>query len=133
MTYGDGLSDINIKKLIEFHNEKKSIATLTAVHPPERFGVLNLSEDYVAEFHEKFSGEASWINGGFFIFEPEVFTYLHEGDSTVLEKKPLENLAKKNKLTAFRHKGFWHSMDTLRDKNHLEKLWSTNNAPWKNW
>jgi len=133
MTYGDGLSDINIKKLIEFHNEKKSIATLTAVHPPERFGVLNLSEDYVVEFHEKFSGKASWINGGFFIFEPEVFTYLHEGDSTVLEKNPLENLAKKNKLTAFRHKGFWHSMDTLRDKNHLEKLWSTNNAPWKNW
>ena len=87
----------------------------------------------MTEFHEKFSGEASWINGGFFIFEPEVFTYLHEGDSTVLEKKPLENLAKENKLTAFRHKGFWHSMDTLRDKNHLEELWNTNNAPWKNW
>ena len=132
MTYGDGLSDINIKKLISFHKEKNSIATLTAVHPPERFGVLDISGEHVTEFHEKFSGESSWVNGGFFIFEPEVFDYLHN-DSTILERTPLETLAKEHKLTAFKHYGFWHPMDTLRDKNHLEKLWSTNNAPWKNW
>tara|TARA_B100001123_G_C15248189_1_gene1001766 strand:+ start:7 stop:711 length:705 start_codon:yes stop_codon:yes gene_type:complete len=133
VTYGDGLSDINIKKLIKFHSEKKTIATLTAVHPPERFGILDLVGDYVKEFHEKFSGESSWINGGFFVFEPEIFRYLDGGDLTVLEKKPMENLAKDNELTAFRHKEFWHPMDTLRDKNHLEKLWTSQNAPWKNW
>jgi len=132
-TYGDGVSDVDISRLISFHKEKKSLATLTAIHPPERFGVLNLSGDYVTEFHEKFSGESSWINGGFFVFEPEIFDYLKDGDSTILEKTPLETLAKEHKLTAFRHNGFWYPMDTLRDKNHLEKLWSTNNAPWKNW
>ena len=133
VTYGDGLSDVDINNLISFHKEKKSLATLTAVHPPERFGVLNLSEDYVTEFHEKFSGESSWINGGFFVFEPEIFDYLKDGDSTILEKTPLETLAKEHKLTAFRHDGFWYPMDTLRDKNHLEKLWRSEKAPWKNW
>ena len=133
VTYGDGLSDIDINNLISFHKEKKSLATLTAVHPPERFGVLNLSGDYVTEFHEKFSGESSWINGGFFVFEPEIFDYLKDGDSTILEKTPLETLAREHKLTAFRHDGFWYPMDTLRDKNHLEKLWSSEKAPWKNW
>ena len=133
VTYGDGVSDVNINDLILFHKEKKSLATLTAIHPPERFGVLNLSGDYVTEFHEKFSGESSWINGGFFVFEPEIFDYLKDGDSTILEKTPLETLAKEHKLTAFRHNGFWYPMDTLRDKNHLEKLWSSEKAPWKNW
>ena len=133
VTYGDGLSDVDINNLILLHKEKKSLATLTAVHPPERFGVLNLSGDYVTEFHEKFSGESSWINGGFFVFEPEIFDYLKDGDSTILEKTPLETLAKEHKLTAFRHDGFWHPMDTLRDKNYLEKLWSSEKAPWKNW
>ena len=133
VTYGDGLSDVDINNLILLHKEKKSLATLTAVHPPERFGVLNLSGDYVTEFHEKFSGESSWINGGFFVFEPEIFDYLKDGDSTILEKTPLETLAKEHKLTAFRHNGFWYPMDTLRDKNHLEKLWSSEKAPWKNW
>jgi len=112
--------------------EKKSVATLTATHPPERFGVLNLSGDYVTEFHEKHSGESSWINGGFFVFEPKIFDYL-EDDSTVLEKTPLETLAKEQQLTAFKHNGFWHPMDTLRDKNHLEKLWASGNTPWKIW
>ena len=132
VTYGDGLSNIDINNLISFHREKKSLATLTAIHPPERFGVLNLSGDYVTEFHEKHSGESSWINGGFFVFEPEIFDYLRD-DSTVLEKTPLETLAKEKKLSAFKHNGFWHPMDTLRDKKHLENLWSSNKAPWKTW
>ena len=132
VTYGDGLSDINLNDLISFHKEKKSLATLTAIHPPERFGVLNLSGDYVTEFHEKHSGESSWINGGFFVFEPEIFDYLQD-DLTVLERTPLEDLAKEQKLTAFKHNGFWYPMDTLRDKKHLENLWTSEKAPWKIW
>ena len=131
-TYGDGVSDVDINRLISFHKEKKSLATLTTIHPPERFGVLNLSGDYVTEFHEKHRGESSWINGGFFVFEPKIFDYLHD-DLTVLEKTPLETLAKEQQLTAFKHNGFWHPMDTLRDKNHLEKLWASGNTPWKIW
>ena len=133
LTYGDGLSDVNITDLISFHKEKKSLATLTAVHPPERYGVVNLSEHYVTEFHEKHTSESSWINGGFFVFEPKIFDYLQDGDSTILEKKPLETLAKEQQLTAFKHTGFWHPMDTLRDKNHLENLWNAKKAPWKIW
>ena len=132
VTYGDGVSDVNLNNLITFHKEKKSLATLTAIHPPERFGVLNLSGDYVTEFHEKHTGESSWINGGFFVFEPEIFDYLQD-DSTVLERIPLETLAKEQKLTAFKHDGFWHPMDTLRDKKHLEDLWTSEKAPWKIW
>ena len=132
VTYGDGLGNIDINNLISFHREKKSIATLTAVHPPERFGVLSLNDDYVTEFHEKHSGESSWINGGFFVFEPEIFDYLDD-DMTVLEKFPLETLAKENKLTALKHTGFWYPMDTLREKKYLEDLWSSGNPPWKIW
>ena len=132
VTYGDGVSDVNINDLILFHKEKKSLATLTAIHPPERFGVLNLSGDYVTEFHEKHSGESSWINGGFFVFEPGIFDYLQD-DLTILEKTPLETLAKEKKLTAFKHNGFWYPMDTLRDKKHLENLWTSDKAPWKKW
>ena len=133
LTYGDGVSDVNIDNLISFHSREKSLATLTAVHPPERFGVLELSGTHVTEFHEKHRGEHSWINGGFFVFEPEIFDYLLDGDLTILERKPLETLAKEQKLTAFKHNGFWHPMDTLRDKKHLENLWTSNNAPWKKW
>ena len=132
LTYGDGVSNVNLNNLIKFHNKKKSLATLTAIHPPERFGVLNLSGDYVKEFHEKHTGESSWINGGFFVFEPEIFDYL-QNDSTVLEKAPLETLAKEQKLAAFKHNGFWHPMDTLRDKKHLEDLLASEKAPWKIW
>ena len=132
VTYGDGLSDIDINRLISFHKEKNILATLTAIHPPERFGVLNLSGDYVTEFHEKHTGQNSWINGGFFVFEPGIFDYLQD-DSTILEKTPLETLAKEKKLAAFKHNGFWYPMDTQRDKKHLENLWSSNNAPWKIW
>ena len=132
VTYGDGLSDIDISRLISFHKEKNILATLTAIHPPERFGVLNLSGDYVMEFHEKHSGVDSWINGGFFVFEPGIFDYLQD-DLTILEKTPLETLAKEKKLAAFKHNGFWYPMDTQRDKKYLESLWSSNNAPWKIW
>ena len=128
VTYGDGLSDVDINRLISFHKEKKSLATLTAIHPPERFGVLNLSGDYVKEFHEKHTGESSWINGGFFVFEPEIFDYLHD-DSTVLERTPLETLAKEQKLTAFKHDGFWQCVDTKRDLNYLEEIY-LKGAPW---
>ena len=132
LTYGDGLSNVDINSLISFHKEKKSLATLTAVHPPERFGVLELSEEYVTEFHEKHRGQSSWINGGFFVFEPEIFDYIND-DTTILERAPLETLAKEKKLAAFKHNGFWHSMDTLRDKNNLENLWNSKKAPWKIW
>jgi glucose-1-phosphate cytidylyltransferase len=132
VTYGDGLSDINLNDLILFHKEKRSLATLTAIHPPERFGVLNISGDYVTQFHEKHVGESSWINGGFFVFEPEIFDYLQD-DSTILERIPLETLAKEKKLAAFKHNGFWHPMDTQRDKKHLEDLWTSEKAPWKIW
>jgi glucose-1-phosphate cytidylyltransferase len=131
-TYGDGLGNIDINNLISFHREKKSVATLTATHPPERYGILSLNGDHVTEFREKHSGESSWINGGFFVFEPEIFDYIHN-DSTVLEKSPLETLAKENKLTAFKHNGFWYPMDTLREKNHLEELYKSGNIPWKTW
>ena len=132
-TYGDGLSDLDINGLLSFHKEKKPLATLTAIHPPERYGVLNLSDDYVTEFHEKHAGESSWINGGFFIFEQEIFDYLQDGDMTILEKKPFETLAKEQKLAAFKHDGFWHPMDTLREKKQLENLWKTGKAYWKIW
>ena len=133
VTYGDGVSDVNINDLILFHKEKKSLATLTAIHPPERFGVLELSGNNVVEFHEKHQGESSWINGGFFVFEKEIFDYIKNGDSTTLERTPFETLAKEKKLTAFKHERFWHPMDTLRDKKHLENLWTSNKAPWKIW
>ena len=133
VTYGDGVSDVNINDLILFHKEKKSLATLTAIHPPERFGVLELSGNNVVEFHEKHQGESSWINGGFFVFEKEIFDYIQNGDSTTLERTPFETLAKEKKLTAFKHEGFWQPMDTLRDKRYLEKLWKSGDAFWKKW
>jgi|TARA_B110000467_G_C18328404_1_gene491012 glucose-1-phosphate cytidylyltransferase len=133
LTYGDGLSDVNIHDLISFHKEKKSVGTLTAIHPPERFGVLTLSDYRVTEFNEKHTGESSWINGGFFVFESSIFDYLKNDDSIVFEKKPLETLAREKNLTAFKHTGFWHPMDTLRDKKYLENLWVNKTAPWKTW
>ena len=133
LTYGDGVSDVNIEKLISFHKSKQSLATLTAIHPPERFGGLDISGEYVTEFHEKHRGESSWINGGFFVFDTKIFDYIKDGDSTILERTPLETLAKEQKLTAFKHNGFWYPMDTLRDKKYLENLWENGNAKWKIW
>ena len=133
MTYGDGVSDVNLNNLILFHKKNQLIGTLTAIHPPERFGVLDLSGNYVTAFHEKHRGGKSWINGGFFVFEKEIFDYIKNGDASTLERDPLETLAKERKLTAFKHEGFWHPMDTLRDKRYLEKLWISDDALWKKW
>lgn len=132
MTYGDGLSDINIKELVNFHKEHKSLATLTATQPPGRFGALKFDMTKISSFQEKPQGDGNWINGGFFVLEPKVFDLI-EGDHTTFEKEPLEQLAAKEQLHAFFHRGFWQPMDTLRDKNHLEELWGTNKAPWKKW
>lgn len=131
-TYGDGLSDINMSDLITFHNNKKTLATITAVQPPGRWGTLNLDEDKISGFKEKPAGDGSWINGGYFVLEPGVFDYI-QGDSTIWEREPLEEMAEKGQLSAYKHTSFWHAVDTLRDKNYLEQLWNSGNAPWKSW
>lgn len=130
VTYGDGLSDVNIEALVQFHRAHGKLATVTAVHPPSRFGAMAIEGDQVREFSEK--PQAGWINGGFFVFEPQVFDYLTD-DSTILEKAPLENLAREGQLMAYQHAGFWQPMDTLREKQILEKLWASDNPPWKTW
>jgi glucose-1-phosphate cytidylyltransferase len=134
LTYGDGVSDIDIKALIDFHGRQNRLATLTAVNPPGRFGAFKLDHDQnqITAFKEKPEGDGAWINGGFFVLDPAVFDYI-EGDATVWEREPMERLAASENLSAFRHNGFWHPMDTLRDKNYLEKLWADNRAPWKIW
>ena len=120
MTYGDGLSDVNLKKLIKFHKKKKKIMTLTAVRPPARFGAIKIKNDNVKYFKEKSSIDEGWINGGFFVIEPEIFKFI-KNDNTYLERNPLEKIASLGKLVAFKHYGFWQCMDTLRDKEILEK------------
>ena len=132
LTYGDGVADINIKKLLEFHVKHKKLATITAVRPPARFGTMIFDGDQVVDFHEKPQTGEGWINGGFFVFEPGIFQYLID-DQSVLELDPLENLAKDGQLMAFKHEGFWHCMDTLRDKNFLENEWNSGSAAWKKW
>ncbi|MEI7474779.1 MAG: glucose-1-phosphate cytidylyltransferase [bacterium] len=133
LTYGDGLSNVNITETIKAHKESKKLATLTSVIPKGRFGSLNIQEDNsVSSFMEKPAGDGSWVNGGFFVLEPEIFNYI-DGDSTIWEKEPLEKLAEENNLYAYRHNGFWQPMDTLREKVELEKLWKDGNAPWKIW
>lgn len=131
-TYGDGLSNVDIRKLIEFHNKEGTLATLTAAYPPGRFGALNLERNRITRFKEKPDGDNELINGGYFVLSPKVFEYI-EGDETVWEREPMEQLAQDGELSAFIHKGFWQPMDTLRDKKHLEKLWSSGQAPWKIW
>ncbi|WP_138429445.1 glucose-1-phosphate cytidylyltransferase [Fodinibius saliphilus] len=134
MTYGDGVSNINLKELIAFHKDNKTSATLTAVQPPGRFGTFSLrdKDSKIDSFTEKPQGDGAWINGGFFVLEPEVFDYI-EGDETVWEKDPLEKLANDGKLAAYKHRGFWQPMDTLRDKNVIENLWKSESTPWKIW
>ena len=132
MTYGDGLSDVNISKLVEYHNQNNLLATLTATTAPSRFGVLEVSEGLVNSFIEKPSFEQGKINGGFFVLSPKVLDYIKD-DETVWEKDPLEKLAQEKQLAAFVHKGFFQPMDTLRDKNLLQSLWLSNKAPWKIW
>ena len=132
-TYGDGLSDLNISKLIFHHKSSGKLATLTSVKPPGRYGAIEISEDsLVTKFQEKPDGDGNWINGGFFVMDPKVFDYI-DGDDTVLEQNPLKNLSQDNQLTAFKHFGFWQPMDTLRDKKILEDLWKSGNPPWKLW
>lgn len=131
LTYGDGVADIDIKKLVEFHKKNKGVATITSVTPEGRFGTLIIDDSSsVTAFSEK-TDNKNRVNGGFFVLEPEVFDYI-EGDSTIFEKSPLERLAKENKLKAYHHDGFWKPMDTLNDKNKLEEMWK-NDAPWKIW
>jgi glucose-1-phosphate cytidylyltransferase len=130
VTYGDGLGDIDTCALAEFHRSHGKIATVTAVRPPARFGSLVMQGNTVCEFAEKAQADEGWINGGFFVFNPEIFDYL-EDDATILERDPLERLAKERQLMAFRHAGFWQPMDTLRERLLLESLWASGRAPWK--
>lgn len=133
LTYGDGVSNINISQLIAYHRSHGKQATVTAAQPSGRFGALNIdATEKVVAFQEKPAGDGSWISGGFFVLEPGVLDLISD-DGTVFEREPLEHLAKSNQLIAYKHHGFWYAMDTLRDKNHLESLWQSGNAPWKGW
>jgi glucose-1-phosphate cytidylyltransferase len=133
LTYGDGLSDVNIKKLVKFHRSHKKLATLTATQPFGRFGMLHIEEEgNVKHFKEKVRGDGGWVNAGFFVLEPQVFDYIKD-DTCVLEEEPMQKISEEGQLNAYMHKGFWMCMDTLRDKNELERLWSTEKAPWRVW
>ena len=130
LTYGDGLSNVNIKKTIEFHLAHKKIATLTAVYPPGRFGALEIKQKSVIAFNEKPRGDGARVNGGFFVFNRKIFNYLHD-DNTTLEQEPLERLAVENQLMAYEHDDFWHPVDTLRDLQNMQRLWDNESAAWK--
>jgi len=132
LTYGDGVSDVNLDQVLKFHNKEGKIATITAVKPDGRFGVLELNGNNVLSFREKSKDDTGWINGGFMVLEPEVFDYI-DNDSTIFEQDPIRNLAKAGQLNAYKHDGFWQCMDTLRDKDRLTALWNSGNAPWKSW
>lgn len=131
-TYGDGIADIDISSLVEFHKKEGRLATLTAAQPPGRFGAINLEGNRILSFQEKPQGDGGWINGGFFVLNPKVIDYIDD-DQTVWEREPMERLAREEQMNAWFHRGFWQPMDTLRDKNHLEELWSSGKAPWKVW
>lgn len=131
-TYGDGVSDVNIRKSIEFHKSHGKLSTITAVQPPGRYGALKMNGAKVEAFMEKPKGDGGVINGGFFVLNPKVVEYIKE-DATIWEKEPMEKLASQGQMQAFVHEGFWQPMDTLRDKKHLEELWNTGKAPWKVW
>lgn len=132
MTYGDGVSDIDLPTLLAFHRQQETLATVTAVRPPGRFGALNIENDQILSFQEKPMGDGGWVSGGFFVLSPQVFDYI-DGDQIAWEREPLEALAREGNLSAYRHEGFWRPMDTLRDKNYLEELWTSGDAPWKIW
>lgn len=131
-TYGDGIGNVNIEKLIDFHEKKKKLVTITAVQPPGRYGNLILQNDEVVAFKEKPIGDGNWINGGYFVLQPDVFDYL-ENDRTIWEKEPLEKLASENQISSYKHNGFWQPLDTMRDKQYLESLWNSKKVPWKTW
>lgn len=132
LTYGDGVTDVNISDLVSFHRSMERSATVTAVRPPGRFGALEVGDGMVTSFREKPLGDGYYINGGFFVLEPEVFDYI-EGDATIWERDPLESLTRDGQLACYKHDGFWYAMDTMREKKHLEALWSSGVAPWKKW
>ena len=132
MTYGDGLADVDIRGLVDFHRKQKTLATVTAVQPAARFGALEIVAGRVRNIEEKPKGDGTWINGGFFVLEPGVFDYI-EGDASIWERAPLERLAAEGQLSAFKHHGFWTAVDTLRDKNQAEEMWAGGKAPWKRW
>lgn len=133
LTYGDGVSDVKLDDLMRFHEQGGKLATVTAVQPPGRFGLLDLDDDSMVKgFQEKPEGDGGWINGGFFILEPDIFSYIY-GDETIWEQTPLKQLAASGQLQAYKHRGFWQPMDTLRDRHLLEDLWSAGRAPWKVW
>ena len=131
-TYGDGVGDVNIREVIRFHRAQGTLATLTAMQPPGRFGALVIAKGRVTRFQEKPEGDGGWINGGFFVASSKVLSYI-DGDATTWEREPMEKLAAEGQLSAYFHSGFWQPMDTLRDKNHLEDLWARQAAPWKVW
>jgi glucose-1-phosphate cytidylyltransferase len=136
LTYGDGVANIDIKALVDFHQSHGKKATLSAVQPPGRYGALNFAAGdsmLIHKFQEKPEGDGSWINGGYFVLEPSIFDYIRDGDKTIWERGPLEGLAEVGELAAFKHPGFWRPMDTLRDKVELEELWDSGEAPWKVW
>ena len=134
LTYGDGVSDVNIQELVEFHKSHGKAMTMTSAQPDGRFGSLNIKDNLqVSSFQEKPKGDGGWINAGFFVCEPKVFDYITEGDETIFEQAPLQNLAKDGEIFTYKHEGFWKPMDSLKDKNDLNKLWDTNKAPWKVW
>jgi glucose-1-phosphate cytidylyltransferase len=131
-TYGDGVADIDLRALIDFHREQGALATMTAVQPRGRWGAVTLNGDRIDRFEEKPDGDGGWINGGFFVLSPRVGDYI-EGDATVWEEQPLERLAAEDRLAAYRHEGFWHAVDTLRDKRLLQEHWDSGSPPWKLW
>jgi glucose-1-phosphate cytidylyltransferase len=131
-TYGDGLSDINLKELIEFHKNQNCLATVTGVRPPGRFGAMSISNNKVIKFQEKPEGDGDWINGGFFVLEPKIFDYIDD-DDTIWEQDPLQKLSTEGQLSVYLHTNFWQPVDTLKDKRYLEELWELNKAPWKRW
>ena len=134
LTYGDGVSDVNIKKLLEEHNRSGKLVTLTAVQPTGRFGAINIQADNsISRFQEKPVGDGAWVNGGFFVCQPKAFDYIADGENVTWEKEPLCSLAQAGQLGAYKHNGFWHPMDTLRDKMELNELWAAGKAPWKVW
>jgi glucose-1-phosphate cytidylyltransferase len=133
LTYGDGVADIDISELLDFHEKNGLPATMTAIQPPGRFGALDIDfNNKVSRFREKPEGDGNWINGGFLVLSPKVIDYIKD-DDTIFEQEPLQRLSAEGKLGAYRHRGFWHAMDTLRDKRHLEHLWATGSAPWRIW
>jgi len=132
MTYGDGVGNVDISASIKFHQNQKTLATVTATYPPAKFGALDIHDNKVTSFQEKPTDEGSMVSGGFFVLSPEVIDYIDD-DHTLWEREPLENLAGEGQLSVFKHEGFWQPMDTLREKQHLEQLWASGNAPWKTW